>query len=165
MSGKLDYIRSELDLERVKYKLKKALKSSQEAKQEKAKQVQERRKKSQAKVTPEITLSTFEVEEKVKPLFSPLLKQRLNGLAALVLVSIIIILAIVIGTTKDKEANDQTEETILSTTTVPKITSTTVQAAVQDFRQCVEYNPNVQIASSKVMYRVTQQSELWNAMF
>ena len=111
MSDKLDYIRSEVDLERVKDKLKKALQKSQVQKSRETKKTQYR---ARQKVTPETTLvntdlllktadtnSSISLSSKVKIL------SRLLILALFCLVLITIILAIIIGTSEDEERVEQ----------------------------------------------------------
>ena len=73
MSGKLDYIRSELDLERVKDKLKEALEKSQVQKSKKT------QRRTRQKVTPDAT-QVVTISDK-KPSISLLLKQKLLVLA------------------------------------------------------------------------------------
>ena len=148
MSGKLDYIRSELDLERVKDKLKEALEKSQVQKSKKT------QRRTRQKVTPDTT-QVVTISDK-KPSISLLLKQKLLVLALFCLVLIIIILAIIIGTISkqgEKEVKQSTDSSTLIGTLAAK-TSTTVQSStiVQEVNQCIEFD-DVTIANDKVNHK------------
>ena len=148
MSDKLDYIRSEVDLERVKDKLKKALQKSQVYKSRETKKTQHR---ARQKVTPETTLvntdlllkttdtkSSISLSSKVKIL------SRLLILALFCLVLITIILAIIISTSEDEERVEQSTNSSTLVVSQPTKTSTTVQtsAIVQEVG-CIDYDVNV----------------------
>ena len=148
MSGKLDYIRSELDLERVKDKLKEAL---EKKKKKKSKKTQRR---TRQKVTPDAT-QVVTISDK-KPSISLLLKQKLLVLALFCLVLIIIILAIIIGTIS-KQGNEEVKQSTDSSTLIGTLaakTSTTVQTStiVQEVNQCIEFD-DVMIANDKVNHK------------
>ena len=147
MSGRLDYIHSEVDLELVKYKLEKALQKSQVQNSKKT------QRRSRQKVTPDTT-QVVTISEK-KPSISLLLKQKLFALALFCLVFIIIILAIIIVTTS-KEGRKEVRESTVRVTALPAKTSTTVQAStiVQEASQCIEFGEvNVTIINNKVNHK------------
>ena len=150
MSGRLDYIHSEVDLELVKYKLEKALQNSQVQNSKKT------QRRSRQKVTPD-TNQVVTISEK-KPSISLLLKQKLFALALFCLVFIIIILAIIIATTSKEGGKDVRQGIDSSTliTTLPAKTSTAVQTStiVQEVNQCIEFNDvNVTITNDKVNHK------------
>ena len=129
MSGRLDYVHSEVDLEQVKYKLEKALKKSQES------------KKTQRRTRQKITRNTTQLV-----------------LALFCLVLVIIILAIIIATTSKEGGKDVRQGIDSSTliTTLPAKTSTAVQTStiVQEVNQCIEFDDvNVTITNDKVNHK------------
>ena len=147
MSGRLDYIHSEVDLELVKYKLEKALQKSQHQNSKKT------QRRSRPKVTPDTT-QVVTISEK-KPSISLLLKQKLLALALFCLLFIIIILAIIIATTS-KEGRKEVKQSTIRITALPAKTSTTVQAStiVQEANQCIEFDEaNVTIINDKVNHK------------
>ena len=147
MSGRLDYIHSEVDLELVKYKLEKALQKSQHQNSKKT------QRRSRPKVTPDTT-QVVTISDK-KPSISLLLKQKLLALALFCLVFIIIILAIIIATTS-KEGGKEVRQSTVRITALPAKTSTTVQAStiVQEASQCIKFGEvNVTIINNKVNHK------------
>ena len=147
MSGRLDYIHSEVDLELVKYKLEKALQKSQVQNSKKT------QRRSRQKVTPDTT-QVVTISDK-KPSISLLLKQKLLALALFCLLFIIIILAIIIATTS-KEGRKEVKQSTIRITALPAKTSTTVQAStiVQEASQCIEFGEvNVTIINNKVNHK------------